>query len=78
MVEISLGKLSRRNEKQEQIHMNGKGFRKQYSECRKSGVMKEIDCPYPFGKSCPQKILLCTKYMEVCHSGVCRKERLGR
>jgi len=54
-----------------------KSFHKQYTECKNSGMMKEIDCPSPFSSECPKRILLCIKYMEVCRSSVCQQERFS-
>ena len=50
------------------------GFRERAMECAKKGIRKEIRNPYPWP---PSTILLCTKYLEVCGSGVCRAERMG-
>lgn len=55
-----------------------KGFRKQFMECLENGTCKKIDCVVPaelIGERCARKLLLCTKYLEFCNSGLCREER---
>jgi len=53
-----------------------KSFREQFIECCENGTCKKIECPYPC--SCPRTINLCTKYLEVCSSGICREERMTK
>ncbi len=48
-----------------------KSFRLQFIECTKKKVAKDIKCYW-----CGRIIILCTKYNDICKSGLCRKERI--
>jgi hypothetical protein len=49
-----------------------KSFREQFIECNKNGTCKKIEItPYS-----PCELLLCTKYMEQCNSGLCKIDRM--
>jgi hypothetical protein len=49
-----------------------KNFSTQFRECKKLGILKEIRNKY---NTTPEKILLCTKFLEICSSEVCRHLR---
>jgi len=52
--------------------MSHKPFVTQLRECADNGTRKEISNVYG---TYPETILLCTKYLEICSSNVCRKDR---
>ena len=54
---------------------NYKPFRKQFIECKESGNLIEIDISSY--RTFPKTALVCLKYKSVCHSGVCRNERIS-
>ncbi len=47
-----------------------KSFRLQFIECTKKKIAKDIKCYH-----CGGTVILCTKYIDICKSGLCRKER---
>ena len=56
-----------------------KSFRKQFTECHKNGNLIEVDgsvLKEVCGSKLLDKLLVCTKYKSICHSGVCREERI--
>ena len=53
---------------------NYKSFREQFLECRKNGNLIDVDVS-KYG-TFPKKLLVCLKYKCICHSGVCRHERI--
>jgi hypothetical protein len=53
-----------------------KAFSKQFKECQDNGNLMKIDTTM-YG-SFPSAVLVCIKYKSICHSGVCRDERIKK
>jgi len=58
--------------------MKYKSFREQFLECKESGNLIRVSCSIYKGlyKNFPDEILVCIKHKSICHSGVCRSERM--
>lgn len=52
-----------------------KSFREHLIECKERGNLIEVDAS-KYG-TFPEKLLVCIEYKSICHSGVCRGERMG-
>ena len=55
---------------------NYKAFSKQFKECDDNGNLMKIDTTIYGGF--PSAVLVCIKYKSICHSGVCRHERVKK
>jgi hypothetical protein len=55
---------------------NYKSYREQFMKCRENGNLIDVDIS-AYGVF-PKKALVCIKYKCVCHSGVCREERMNK
>jgi len=53
-----------------------KSFREQFLECKENGNLISVDISKYGPGVFPKKILVCIKYKCICHSGVCREERI--
>jgi hypothetical protein len=53
-----------------------KSFRKQFLECKHNGNLIEVDISAY--NSFPKTALVCLKHKCVCHSGVCKEERMKK
>jgi hypothetical protein len=55
---------------------NYKPFSEQYRDCKYNGNLLEIDTTIYGGF--PTAVLVCVKHKSICHSGVCRDERIKK
>jgi len=53
-----------------------KSFRDKLKGCKEYGNLVEIDMSV-YGKF-PKTALVCLKYKSICHSGICRDERIQK
>ena len=51
-----------------------KSFRTQFLECKEDGNLISVDAS-TYGNF-PERLLICIKHKSICHSGVCRHERI--
>ena len=51
-----------------------KSFREHFIECKRTGNLIEVDVSKY--STFPKIALVCLKYKTICHSGICRDERI--